>query len=121
MSNLRLVPGGGTNEQVTAQFEIQNSGGRDGAEVAELYVHQDHPSLPRPETELKGFKKVFLTAGETRTVSIPLNFGAFAFYDPAQKSWVADKGDFQILVGGSSRDLALQGDYHLAQTVVEKD
>jgi beta-glucosidase len=120
-SHLKLIPGDGTNELVTAQFEIRNTGGRDGAEIAELYVHQGHPSLPRPEKELKGFKKVFLKAGKTQTVSIPLKFGAFAFYDPAQKSWVAEKGDFKILVGSSSRDIKLRGDYHLTQTVFEND
>ena len=120
-SNLKLVPGDGTNELAIAQFEVQNTGARDGAEVAQLYVHQNHPSLSRPEQELKGFKRVFLKAGETQTVSIPLNFGAFAFYSPAQKSWVAEKGDFRILIGGSSRDIKLHGDYHLTQTLFEND
>ncbi len=119
-SNLKLVPDDGTNEVIIAQFEIQNTGVRDGAEVAQLYVHQNHPSLLRPEKELKGFKRVFLKAGETETVSIPLNFGAFAFYDPAQKSWVAERGVFRILVGSSSLDIVLQANYHLAETLSEK-
>ena len=77
-SNLKLIEGG--DGIVTAQFELANTGSRDGAEVAQLYIHQDNPSLPRPEKELKGFKKVFLKAGETQTVSIPLTRHAFAFY-----------------------------------------
>jgi beta-glucosidase len=115
---LKLVPG---ETGVTAEFEIKNTGAVAGAEVAQLYVHPEKPGVPRPEKELKGFKKVFLKAGETQTVSIPLNRGAFAFYSPEQKSWVAEKGDFKILVGGSARDLALQGDYRLVETVAEKD
>jgi beta-glucosidase len=115
---LKLVPG---ETGVTAEFEIKNTGAVAGAEVAQLYVHPEKPGVPRPEKELKGFKKVFLKAGETQTVSIPLNRGAFAFYSPEQKSWVAEKGDFKILVGGSARDPALQGDYRLVETVAEKD
>ncbi len=72
-SNLKLIPADGTNEIVTAQFEIENTGKRAGAEVAQLYVHEKNPRLMRPEKELKGFKKVFLQPGEKQTVSIPLN------------------------------------------------
>jgi beta-glucosidase len=83
-------------------------------------VHPEKPSVQRPEKELKGFTKVFLKPGETQTVSIPLDRGAFAFYSPEQKSWVAEKGDFKILVGSSARDLALQAEYQLAETALEK-
>jgi len=116
-TNLQLVSG--TNAQqpvVTAQFDLTNTGARDGAEVAELYVHQDHPRLLRPEQELKGFQKVFLKAGETKTVSVPLDLAAFAFYDDGQQHWVAESDDFKIRVGGSSRDLPLTASYHLAAT-----
>jgi beta-glucosidase len=113
-SNLKLVEGTGTNSPVvTAQFEIRNTGAFAGAEVAQLYIHQKNPRLPRPEKELKGFKKVFLKPGETQTVSIPLEKNAFAFYDPAQKSWAAEKDGFEIAIGGSSRDIRLQGNLTL--------
>jgi len=117
-SNLKLVPDA---SGVTAQFDIKNTGAVAGAEVAELYVHAQNSSVSRPDKELKGFQRVFLKPGETQTVFIPLKPGAFSFYRPDDKSWVAEKGDYQILVGGSSRDLPLQGDYSLAATVVEKD
>jgi beta-glucosidase len=122
-SNLKLVEAdGGTNGAiVTAQFEIENAGPRAGAEVAQLYVHQKNPGLPRPEKELKGFKKVFLKPGEKETVSIPLDNKAFSFYDLEKNGWVAEPGDFKILVGGSSRETALQGNCRLAATVFEKD
>ena len=120
-SNLKLVAGDGTNELVTAQFEIKNTGARAGAEVAQLYVHKKNPGRPRPEKELKGFKKVFLKAGETQTVTVALNRGAFSAYDPARGGWVAEPDDFEISIGSSSRDLRLQGGYHLADTAFEKD
>ncbi len=105
---------------VTAEFEIANTGASAGAEVAQLYVHQGRPGLPRPEKELKGFEKVTLKPGEKRKVSIPLDHRAFAYYDPARKGWVAEAGDFKILVGSSSRDIRLRDDFHLSTTTVEK-
>jgi beta-glucosidase len=120
-SNLKLVAGQDTNGPVvTAECDIANTGQRAGAEVAELYIHQDNPSLPRPLKELKGFTKVFLKPGEKEMVSIPLDRRAFAFYDPARKGWVAEAGDFKIQIGASSRDIRLQDTFHLSQTTVEK-
>jgi beta-glucosidase len=122
-SNLKLVQSLNDDTDgtiVRAQFEITNTGLRDGAEVAQLYVHEASPSLPRPQKELKGFEKVFLKAGEAQTVSIPLNRGAFAFYDPARSGWVAEKDRFEILIGSSSRDIRLHDDFNLAATSVEK-
>ena len=122
-SNLKLVEAdGGTNGTIViAQFDLENTGAVAGAEVAQLYVHQDNPALQRPEKELKGFKKVFLQPGERQTFSIALAQNAFAFYDRDKKGWVAEKGDYKILVGGSSRDIVVQSNYHLAETAFEKD
>ncbi|MFZ0826157.1 MAG: glycoside hydrolase family 3 C-terminal domain-containing protein [Verrucomicrobiia bacterium] len=120
-SNLKLVPGLDPNGPVvTAEFEIANTGSRAGAEVAELYVHQNDPSVARPLKELKGFKKISLKPGETQTVSIPLDQRAFAFYDPAKAGWVAEAGDYKIQIGSSSRDIHLEGGFHLEQASVEK-
>ena len=120
-SNLKLVASRDADGPVvTAEFDITNTGSREGAEVAQLYVHQAQPGLPRPAKELKGFRKVFLKPNEKQTVSIPLDRKAFAFYDPAKAGWLAEKGAFTILVGGSSRDIRLQDNFQLAQTTVEK-
>jgi beta-glucosidase len=117
-SNLRLLKGDGSNGTIaTAQFEIENTGGRAGAEIAQLYVHEKDPALMRPEKELKGFKRVFLQPGEKQTISIPLTETAFAYYDPAKKSWVAQKDKFKILVGGSSRDIYLKANFELPETL----
>ncbi len=112
-SGLKLIPAKGTNETVTAQFEIENTGKAAGAEVAQLYVHEKNPRLMRPEKELKGFKKVFLKPGEKQTVLIPLNTSAFSYYDDTKKSWVADNGTFEIMIGSSSRDLRLRDNFNL--------
>lgn len=120
-SNLKLVHGADTNGAiVTAQFDITNSGDCAGAEVAQLYVHEDHPSVMRPEKELKGFQKIFLKPGETQTVSIPLMPKAFAFYSPEKSGWLAEPGKFEILIGSSSRDIRLKTDFTLAQSAFEK-
>lgn len=117
-SNLKLVPGDESDQTVvTAQFDIENTGNVPGAEVAELYVHERKPDLMRPEKELKGFRRVFLQPGEKQTVSIPLDKAAFAYYDPAKKSWVAQKDQFRILVGGSSRDIYLSSKFNLPGTL----
>jgi beta-glucosidase len=117
-SALKLTPGKGAD--LTVQFEIENTGGVDAAEVAQVYVTDVQSSVPRPVKELKGFQKVFLKAGEKKTVSIALNQNAFAFYDTTSQNWIAEKGDFKILVGSSSRDIRLTGDFRLNRTIVRK-
>jgi beta-glucosidase len=120
-SNLNLVPGPeALGAPVTVEFELANTGKRAGAEVAQVYVQEASPSVPRPLKELKGFKKVLLQPGEKQKVSLILDRNAFAHYDPDQKAWVADKGDYKILVGSSSRDLLLDGKFKLPETTVEK-
>jgi beta-glucosidase len=61
-------------------------------------------ALVRPDKELKAFAKVELKPGETRTVTLTLDIEALSFYDPVRKSWIAEPGEFEILVGSSSRD-----------------
>jgi len=102
----------------TVEFELVNTGKRAGAEVAQVYVQELHPTLPRPVKELKGFQKVLLQPGEKQLVSITLNRNAYAHYDPDRKAWVADAGDYKILVGSSSRDIQLTGKFHLPETTV---
>jgi len=119
-SNLKLFPGK-DGSTVTAQFDIENSGGRDGAEATQIYIQDVESSVPRPAKELKGFQKLFLKAGEKKKISIPLDFDAFAFYDTAKRSWVAEKGEFKVLVGSSSRDIRLEGNFTLKRTLEKPD
>ncbi|HXT11575.1 MAG TPA: glycoside hydrolase family 3 C-terminal domain-containing protein [Candidatus Angelobacter sp.] len=121
-SRLELAPDRNVkNPAVTVEFTLANTGKRAGAEVAQVYVRELHPGALRPFKELKGFARVSLESGEKRKISIRLNQNAFAHYDPGQGGWVADKGDYKIMVGGSSREIALQGNYRLAAPTFEGD
>jgi beta-glucosidase len=99
---------------------MNDVGAREGAEVAQVYVQDLQSTLPRPLKELKGFKKVTLKPGAKQTVSISLDRNAFAYYDPEKKGWIAEAGDFKILIGSSSRDIRLDGTFKLARTTIEK-
>ncbi len=90
---------------LTVSVDITNTGTRAGKEIVQVYVHDQQSSLVRPYKELKGFAKIELQPGETRTVSIPLNFRAFAFYHPEYGQWVTEDGKFDVLIGASSTDI----------------
>ncbi len=113
-SNLSVNPARGTLiGPVTVSFDVKNTGAREAAEVAQLYVGDAHASVPRPVKELKGFSRVNLKSGETRHVSIALDGRAFAFYDAKQKNWRAEPGDFSLLVGSASDNIRLKGTFTL--------
>jgi beta-glucosidase len=120
-SKLKLVKGtDGKEPVVSVQFNVANTGKKEGSEVAQVYVQEAQPSLPRPLKELKGFEKVTLKPGETKTISIPLDGRAFAYYAPDKQGWVSDAGDYKLLVGSSSRDIRLNGSIKLAETTAQK-
>jgi len=87
---------------VTAVVTVTNTGERDGAEVVQLYIRDLVGSITRPVRELKGFQKVFLRAGESKTVSFTITPDLLRFYDYDLKQ-VAEPGDFDLFIGGSSR------------------
>jgi beta-glucosidase len=103
-----------TGEAVTVRFKIKNAGKTTGKETAQLYVRDVQSSAFRPEKELKGFLKVELQPGEETEATITLGRRAFAFYDVGHKDWMVEAGDFEILVGASSRDIRLSTTLHLA-------
>jgi beta-glucosidase len=114
--NLSVIPQtGNLNEPVQVSFDVRNTGHREAAEVAELYVGDTHASVPRPLKELKGFAKVNLRPGETKHVTVQLDRRAFAFYDVTKKDWSAEPGDFRILVGGSSDRIQLEGKFTMTR------
>jgi len=96
-------------ENFTVSVDISNSGNRAGAEVAQLYVQDVESSVERPLKELKGFNKVKLEPGAIETISFELGKKDLSFYDIKSGSWIAEKGQFNILVGSSSRDIRLEG------------
>ncbi|MDD5338038.1 MAG: glycoside hydrolase family 3 C-terminal domain-containing protein, partial [Dehalococcoidales bacterium] len=94
---------------VKVSVEVKNTGKAAGKEVVQVYVADVKASVPRPPKELKAFTKVALKPGEKKKVEFVLSEQAFAFYDVAIKDWVAEPGDFEILVGSSSRDIRVKG------------
>jgi beta-glucosidase len=99
-------------------FDVTNTGKRAGAEIAQVYVGEKNPSVARPSKELKGFTKIELKPGETKTATVALNARAFAWYDAAAKQWRADAGAFDILIGRSSADIELTGRVMLPKEIV---
>ena len=90
---------------VTVSVDVTNAGKVAGKEVVQVYVHHQKSKLIRPPKELKGFVKVALKPGETQTVTLKLDFRAFAYYHPAYKQWISEDGKFDILIGASSADI----------------
>ncbi len=95
----------GPDGSLTVTVPVTNTGFRAGSEIVQLYISDLKCSLPRPVKELKGFDKIFLAPGETRTVSFTLDRSALSFFDPVLHEWVAEPGDFEVLIGASSSDI----------------
>jgi beta-glucosidase len=90
---------------VTIEIKVKNTGKYAGAEVAQLYIQELKPSVARPLKELKGFSKVMLNPGETKTVTIKLSEKDFAFWDVNQHNWKAEPGAYKIMIGAASNDI----------------
>ena len=101
------------NPEVLVHFTLRNTGSRTGAEVAQAYVGELSPSLPRPVRELKGFRKVELKPGEARHITLSLDRSAFAYFDEEPMAWRVNPGQFRLEVGSSSRDIRLQREIKL--------
>jgi beta-glucosidase len=95
-------------------FDVKNTGTREGADVAQVYVGDTQTKVPRPAKELKGFFKVSLRPGETRKVSVMLDSRALSYYELNAKQWRAAPGEFNVLVGRSSEQIELRGRLTLA-------
>jgi beta-glucosidase len=90
-------------------FDVKNTGTREGADVAQVYVGVTQTKVPRPAKELKGFVKISLRPGETKKALVTLDKRALSYYDVNAKQWRADPGDFDVLVGRSSEQIELRG------------
>ncbi len=86
-------------------MDVTNTGTVAGKEVVQLYVGDDACSLPRPVKELKGFRKIELAPGETRSVEFVINPEDLCFYDPALPGWRSEPGGFKAYIGSSSTDI----------------
>ncbi len=108
-SDLRINPTAiKETDNLTVEVKVKNTGRAAGKEVVQLYVHEQRTEVVRPEKELRAFAKVALQAGEEKTVSFRLEKRDFAYYDVLSHGWSVNPGKFDLLVGGSSRDLPLK-------------
>ncbi len=103
-----------TTDKVT--FTITNTGDRDGAEIAQLYIAKPDATVFRPSKELKGFAKVFLKAGESQSVTVPLDDKAFRYWNVQTNQWEVEGGIYQILIGASVQDIRLSSEITLQGT-----
>lgn len=106
-SNFTLKAEKGKN--VKLSFTVKNTGKKAGAEIAQVYIAPISPSVDRPVKELKAYAKVELTAGKSKKVSLTLTQQDFAYFDEHLHDFIADAGDYEILVGASCEDIRLKG------------
>ncbi len=102
---------------LSVSVDVTNTGDVAGKEIVQVYVHDQASKLIRPPKELKGFAKVELQPGETKTVTIGLDQRAFAYYHPAHQRWITEDGEFDILIGSSSADIRFTETVMLKSTV----
>ena len=113
-SNLRLSTKRLTeNELLKVRVDVTNTGKVAGKEVIQLYVRDVKSTIARPEKELKAFAKVNLAPRQTKTVRFTLDREAFWYFDVTRNRWATEPGDFEILVGSSSRDIRLKESFRL--------
>jgi beta-glucosidase len=112
-SNLSVPSTATSGSSVPVSFDVTNTGGVEGAEVAQLYVSDPSARVERPERELKGFAKVRLAPGETKHVTLNLDARAFSYWDEATHNWKIDPGKFVVLVGDSSENTPLHANLTL--------
>lgn len=106
-------------EQKGVTFTISNTGDRDGAEVAQLYVGLPNAVVFRPAKELKGFTKVFLKAGESRKVSITFDDKTFRYWNVATNHWEVEGGTYEIMIGASVADIRLKDKLEVQGTTAQ--
>jgi beta-glucosidase len=107
----------GDGESLDVFVDVTNTGSRQGQEVVQVYVADKESYLFRPEKELKGFAKVALLPGETKTVIITLEPDAFSYYVPSLHKFAVESGDFEILAGASCSDIRVSATLHVTSSV----
>jgi beta-glucosidase len=105
------------SETITVSFDLQNTGKYAGEEVAQLYLRQMVSQPVRPIKELKGFQKVMLQPGETKTVTFTIDKQKLSFYND-QLQWITEPGEFRLMIGSASDGIRLQDSFTLVGTPV---
>ena len=101
------------NDTLEISLTVKNTGKVDGDEVIQLYISDKKATVEREVKSLKGFARVSLKVGESKPVTFKITNEDLAFYDVKTKSWVAEKGKFEVLIGASSRDIRLNESFTL--------
>lgn len=115
MHNLSLTDD--ERDCISVSVDISNQGNRAGAQVVQVYISQERPSIGRPPKELKGFEKVYLEAGATKRVSIAVSKRyATSTWDVKRDSWIMEKGVYEVLVGDSSAHIIMRGSFSVPTT-----
>jgi beta-glucosidase len=111
-----IKPTAVSSESVTV--EITNTGKTTGTETLQVYVHAKTSAVRRPKRELHGFAKVTVAAGKTSTATVTIDKYAASFWDEAEERWLRESGEYEVLVGSSSRegDLVSAGTFTVAET-----
>lgn len=101
-------------DQIRVSLTVENTGTRAGREIVQVYLHDIASRLARPEKELKAFRSAALEPGQSQRIEFVLDAEALSYYDDSAREWVAEPGEFQVLVGSSSRDIRLRGRFEYA-------
>ncbi len=104
------------DDTLQVSVDVTNTGLRAGKEVVQLYVRDEQARLQRPEKELKAFAKVALEPGERQTVTLSIDKEALAYFDDRAHTWVAEAGEFEVLVGASSQDIRAKATFMLTDS-----
>lgn len=96
------------SDTLTVSFNVKNTGGRDGDEVAQLYVRDIESSVKQPRMQLKAFKRVRIKKGETKKVTLTVPIKNLSFWDEKTRDYIVEPGEFEIMVGASSADIRLK-------------
>ena len=117
-SNLRLDRQEITDQEtLTVSVDITNTGNVAGKEIVQLYIRDNTRACRRPDKELKGYEKVALEPGETKTVTMMLDYRSFAWYNTDLKDWYAASGKYDVMVGTSSRQICLSASVQINSSI----
>jgi beta-glucosidase len=109
-SNIAVSPAGGyPGDTFHVSVDVKNTGTRDGDEVVQLYLHDEQSVQQRRYKDLRGFARVPLTTGQTKTVTFPVTERDMEYYDTTQSAWVVEPGAIDVMVGASSHDIRQTG------------
>lgn len=98
-------------EHIAVEVTVKNTGELAGAEVVQLYLGDEQASVERPQKELKGFQKVFLEPGESKTITMQLQYRDLAFWDAHTDRWLVEPGEFNVSIGAASDDIRATGSF----------